>query len=59
MREVDLAKLLRQLPDAKIGECTRKLDDNISRLVTVNYRPMIGKANMWARPKSAKRESNK
>jgi hypothetical protein len=54
MREIDLAKLLRQLPDAKIGECTRKLDDNISWLVTVNYRPMIGKANMWA-----KRESNK
>jgi hypothetical protein len=37
------------------------IDDNISQLAAVNYRPMIrkAKANMGARSKSAKRESNK
>jgi hypothetical protein len=37
------------------------IDDNISQLAAVNYRPMIrkAKANMRARSKSAKRESNK
>jgi hypothetical protein len=36
-------------------------DDNISWLAAMNYRAMIrqAKANMKARPKSAKRESNK
>jgi hypothetical protein len=37
------------------------IDDNISQLAAVNYSPMImkAKANIGARSKSAKGESNK